>query len=395
MLPVYTPSSPTSPTSQAARSEHVVSLQGSKGHKWLSLYVNSRAATAASLPLLFQGDSVTGRVELDLQKEETIKAIVVSVLAGTTAVGQEESRFLQIDNQLWPPIAANSKGPSSQKIKGRHSWTFTMSLPTTVPVTEPNGRHGQYPLPPTFSERASPVYIDYRVKVVVRRGMFKVDQPLTLSFGYSPVAYPEAPSALRRMAYNEGSLLIGPEGDPEGWKVCETVKAKGTLFSVRAVEVECSLCYAIGTPIPIEITLRSNDKQALDLLATPEALRVYLVRSMTTGSDAMDDDAPRRSNSHFLESVGDAYFWIQPESKSEGANSEGGLQGGGREGRLLRGEIEVQKTLKPSFKFPRFAMRVRSFGLFIRWTRVTWKIVHDTDAGLESTWVHLSDIERP
>lgn len=43
------------------------------------------------------------------------------------------------------------------------------------------------------------------------------------------------------MAYSDGSLLIGPEGDPEGWKVLPPVQVKGTLFNVKEVEVTCTV----------------------------------------------------------------------------------------------------------------------------------------------------------
>lgn len=36
--------------------------------------------------------------------------------------------------------------------------------------------------------------------------------------------------------------MIGPEGDPEGWKVLPPVKVTGTVFDTRKVEVECTVC---------------------------------------------------------------------------------------------------------------------------------------------------------
>jgi hypothetical protein len=39
----------------------------------------------------------------------------------------------------------------------------------------------------------------------------------------------------------EGGGLIGPEGDPAGWKVLQPVKFKGKLFEAKEVEVECTV----------------------------------------------------------------------------------------------------------------------------------------------------------
>jgi len=62
---------------------------------------------------------------------------------------------------------------------------------------------------------------------------------LSTNFGYQPVSYPDPPSALRQLSYVEGSGLIGPDGDPEGWKILEPVSIKGTLFDAREVQAKC------------------------------------------------------------------------------------------------------------------------------------------------------------
>lgn len=76
---------------------------------------------------------------------------------------------------------------------------------------------------------------------------------------------------------------------------------------------------------------------------------MFLVRSLANGSDAVDDEAVRRSNNFFLESAGQAVFW----SSSSDDNS-----------RTLQGELEVKHGIKPSFVFPRFAVRVGSSLLY-------------------------------
>jgi hypothetical protein len=65
---------------------------------------------------------------------------------------------------------------------------------------------------------------------------------------------------------------------------------------------------------------------------------------MATGFDAADKTVTRRTDNYFLEGVGQAYFW---------ASSEGNANK-----RVLQGELEVARTLKPSFTFPRFTIRV-------------------------------------
>ncbi|RDB25619.1 hypothetical protein Hypma_006736 [Hypsizygus marmoreus] len=329
-------------------SEHSYSLE-SKGQKWITLLVHSRASNrSTALPAFEEGDKISGRVELNLEKIETIKAITITVEAGTIAVGQEEFTFLGIKKSLWSPTMSDRK--TSGKLEGRRSWPFEFALPNQVPVSLGKGKEeNMYRLPPNFSERASPAYIDYRLVVTVKRGAFRVNQRLATNFAYLPKIVPDPPSELRQQAYREAFPMLGPDGDPQGWKVLPSMIIKGILFEAQEVEVECTLaiakplCYAVGSPIPLNLTLKSESTQALDILAVPAAIRVHLVRSIATGSDATDETETRRSDNFFKSGSGQACFW--PLGRQEDGE------------RVLEGELEVPSTLKPSFTFPRFTVR--------------------------------------
>ncbi|KAJ7773471.1 hypothetical protein B0H16DRAFT_1714355 [Mycena metata] len=311
------------------RTEHKYSLEN-KGKPWLFIFVKSRAATPAAPPFFLENDIVAGRVELEADKSEAIKTITVTIQGGATAVGQEEQVFLELNETVW-------SDKSGKITKGKHSWPFSFTLPTKVDSPDVKGitlppeikmkgaKMITVDAPPSFSERGSPAYIDYKA---------------------------EPPSALRQLAYKEGTDLIGPDGDPAGWKVSPPVKFKGRLFDAVDVELECTLAVAtplaftIGSPIPLILTLRSENQQALDTLAAPNAVKLYLVRSIAMGSDAMQDDVvDRRSNSFFESNGGQAYFW----PSNEGAQEPGK--------RVLRGELDVKKQTKPSFLFPRLTIR--------------------------------------
>lgn len=62
---------------------------------------------------------------------------------------------------------------------------------------------------------------------------------LTTNFAYVPLTRAQPPSVLRQLAYREGTPLVGPQGDPDGWKVLPPVKVAGTVFDAREVELEC------------------------------------------------------------------------------------------------------------------------------------------------------------
>ncbi|TFY77721.1 hypothetical protein EWM64_g6292 [Hericium alpestre] len=323
---------------------HKLVLDGAKERPWLTLYLRSRASSPKSTPLFFDKDVIKGKVLVDLDKPETIKGVSITLRAGITAVGQEEDVFLDKTCTLW-----SASDSSSSKLQGQHEWSFQMAIPNEPTSKSPRGR---FPLPPSFSERASPTYIDYRFVVTVRRGVLRVNNTLTTSFSYLPRTVAKPPSMLRLYAYQEGSPLLGPDVDLEGWNIYPAVNIQGTLFNTRSVDVQCTLAvakpftYAIGSPIPLLLTLQSRDMQALDLIASRPL--VQLVRTLALGSDATDESVQRRSNNTFSTVVGQAVFWPHENNSSPIQRSEV---------RLLRGELHVGTNVKPGFSFPRFVLK--------------------------------------
>ena len=185
-LPTY------SARSRVQYTEQIFQLEDKKSRAWLWLKVNSRSK-ANQLPLFYDHDTLSGKVEIDFERVDGAKAVSVSVstsalssslisldsfqvfmafqvFAGVTAVGQDEIRFLEISKELW-----NLK--SSPQLKGKHSYPYAISLPSDVPVTERGKKPTRtFPLPPSFSERASPAYIDYKLVVTVKKSSFRVNQ---------------------------------------------------------------------------------------------------------------------------------------------------------------------------------------------------------------------------
>lgn len=186
-LPGYTPRAGSSAAPLDAStpgSEHTISLEDSKGHKWLLLSVKSRAPSPESWPVFCAGDLISGRVTLDILKSESSKAIVVTVTAMTTSVGQEGQGFLVIEKELWTPAMALPNGSMMPKLeKGRYTWPFEIALPDETEVLDRKEKK-RFPLPPSFTERASPAYINYRITVIIKRGALRVNQTFCICPNY-------------------------------------------------------------------------------------------------------------------------------------------------------------------------------------------------------------------
>lgn len=107
------------------------------------------------------------------------------------------------------------------------------------------------------------------------------------------------------------------------------------------------MSYAPGTPIPLLLTFTGQDAQVLDLLSVPSAIRLHLVRSIATGSDATYNDVMGRRSDNFSQAtISQAYFW--PGFQSVAQEKE----------RVLQGELELPDPVTPSFRFPGFTLEV-------------------------------------
>ncbi|THH15562.1 hypothetical protein EW146_g4934 [Bondarzewia mesenterica] len=317
------------------RCQHRYSLETSKGRPWVTLTVHSRSPNSNLLPLFFERDIISGSISLDLAKPDSIRSINISIQAGTTALGQQQEVFLETSQTIW--------SQPSGKLQGFHSWTFSISIPTTVSLPEPrNPQPRVFHLPPRFSERGGLVHIDYKISVTVKRGMLAVNSTLGTNFVYLPKSVAEAPSALRALAYRQGTALIAPHGDPEGWKVLPEVETNGNLFGSRPVSlaVATPLCYATNTSIPLHMTLRSADQVAVDFLSSPQVIIVRLVRTV-----AINDNSMLRASNSFDDFLGRAVFWTIEEQSSQPGK------------KALWGELHLRKGLKPSFVFQKISLR--------------------------------------
>lgn len=114
-------------------------------------------------------------------------------------------------------------------------------------------------LPQTFSERHTRATISYEVSLKLIRNKLRADHrqafpPMRLpvptniyclripaQFGYVPVTRPGPFSPLRRLAYAQGTSLIGPTGDPHGWHSSEVIHLEGTVFNTRPLRTSCQV----------------------------------------------------------------------------------------------------------------------------------------------------------
>ncbi|KAF7351869.1 hypothetical protein MVEN_01148400 [Mycena venus] len=177
--------------------------------------------------------------------------------------------FFKSKHTLWP-VEGTSQVSTKFK-KGEHNWPFSLSIPATFVKEGKTFRLSQF-----FSDRLAIFRIQYVAELRVVRGKLRPDDKVARTFGYFSMQQPGPPSALRQLAYQENSLLLGPTADHEGW-TSQSASVKGDLFSSRQIELKFTLSlatplsYTRRTCIPCALTIDTKDAHAFDLLTTPVA----------------------------------------------------------------------------------------------------------------------------
>ncbi|KAK0223390.1 hypothetical protein IW262DRAFT_1366409 [Armillaria fumosa] len=343
---------------------HRYEIYTSNRKAWSTLALRSRAISADRIPLFWQGDDIAGSLTLDIEKDDSIKMIKIT-MQGKLLTGQSSDSwvFLEETKVLWAremgnPLASPSSFNENYrgKMVGKYDWDF--SLPIPAEVTAPPGSSssmtsqgsGPFRLPQTLFERSIRTGIQYELCVSIKRSRFHPTSRIQTMFGYVSLIRPDAPLLLRQLAYQENSPLLGPDADPDGWQRVSSFTVKGTVFKDREIQVNCvvslakPLCYTRGTVIPCFITLASADTQALNLLAVPSCIPIRLRRHVTDYSPDFAPNSPtefRRPNTMDVpkrwkvtsEDLGTGIWWPVREDGQEHS-------------KRLNGEIKLSQNLK-------------------------------------------------
>ena len=110
------------------------------------------------------------------------------------------------------------------------------------------------------------------------------------------------------------------------------------------------MTYTRGSAVPLVLTLRGEDKQALDLLANPDAPVVRMRRKVSAPVGVENDSAGcYQPGAEGYRPISKAGWWHPEEFVDESDTTR----------RTLCGELSIPPHLTPSFKFGGFELWVR------------------------------------
>ncbi|CAE7063237.1 unnamed protein product [Rhizoctonia solani] len=169
--------------------------------------------------------------------------------------------------RLWD--SSGNFEPQSIRSSGEWNWDFSFLIPTHFDNTT-NGGSPQSRLPGNFSLRPYTGFMQYRVLLFVKRGKYLSDLvELQTLFSYISRERAPPPSPLREVAYYQGSTPPGPEADPDGWKPCDTINAKGVIFGNR----EVNLVYRPFLANPVSLQLHTSSSKRCQMVANRQYIR--------------------------------------------------------------------------------------------------------------------------
>ncbi|KZT38176.1 hypothetical protein SISSUDRAFT_1129008 [Sistotremastrum suecicum HHB10207 ss-3] len=331
--------------------EQVFDIRDEKtGHPWVTLKVKSLAQSSTSLPVFEPGEDIVGSVELDLKERTTIHSVTLNirgeVINPQNRVWKDEKQAFVSDSPFLNHVVVlfSQKGENVHgehgKLEGHHKFPFRFKLPLTADVETSPGVTESFPLPAQFTERRAEASLNYTIACDISYGLIHKLASISKNFGVIPLHRPDPPSLLRQEAYSQGTPPPGPMVDPEGWFTMAPAKIVGKVFHTEHAEITAvlslakPLVYTRTTHIPLHLVLTSPSKQALDLVANPEAIQICLTRVVNAGHEARKKTDMKMGPQTQAQAQTMAIFWHSNDREDSGDQDENK--------RIFEGEIRIK-----------------------------------------------------
>ncbi|KAE9405201.1 hypothetical protein BT96DRAFT_1066021 [Gymnopus androsaceus JB14] len=278
----------------------------------ISLTVSGNSRISKELPSFMEGDKVAGAVRvLSVNNGQDIRAIDVSVkgrvVTGRNADG--EYTFLDLRKTIWTAELDKIDAHRDPANANDYIWPFSLDLPKEIVLAQDDSEKDKaFPLPHTFSEAGIPARVYYELVVCLKQSKWKMNRRFLL----------ENLENFSQFQQREAELLC-------------TLHLKNSLLG-----------YTPGSSIPLLLEIRSQDRQALELLSSPDAVAVKLSRRISYKDLQMCGGNSSRW-SRVTEIVGEATW-----SLHEAALSKESVLSESYHSTTLAGKINLKRGLVPS-----------------------------------------------
>ncbi|KAH9476041.1 hypothetical protein JR316_0011610 [Psilocybe cubensis] len=344
-VPEYFEAQQSSHPSTPAIANHLQEFEyklDKNGKTFATLTLIANKLFSDKVPTFVEGAPIKGMIHLNLdnEKPEHVSSLSIRVegqlITGGSQFWGYTYTFLDVTQEIW-----TRSHDESGLTQGQCTWPISINLPEKVSMQTGTDKHPEmFRLPQTFNERNIHSTVRYELSMkITRSGLLRSNDILSTPFAFIPVTRPDPFPPLKRLAYDEGTPLLPPKVDPEGWFPLRTVLVEGKTPNNNTAKIECRLylsrplSYTRGSVVPLFMTLESDNQQALDLLSSPNAPNVRVRRRTKYHSEPkkkIESKAWRDEVDHSQRAV----WWPTTESSDRI--------------RMIAGELHLKPNMAPT-----------------------------------------------
>ncbi|KAL5525744.1 hypothetical protein ACEPAG_7081 [Sanghuangporus baumii] len=351
--------------------DKVSALVDNSGRPVILLKIYRTPQTQASIPIFYENEEITGNVELNLTRPESVEEVVLSVRGIMKGLAGHAKVFVEVTELLWDAHQVDQDACSGfqtgeahrVQLKGYFNWPFSLKLPCHIQSKDvnPGGLTGSQQLPPSFSMLNSHSSISYEVNITVRG---RHNLSLSSSFQYVPAMRPPCLASPVGLACNQAM-------DEDQWEVFRSFSVRGIAFATYSVDVVCTfalpkpLHYVRGASVLCALAIESNDENVLELLGNSRAPFVRLTRHAEDTGSGLETKIAKiwdaiKQPSAFVSCATWCVADVGNEQNEEIKAAIRALQtslGGDMRSKLLLGQIYLAPDLTPSFSFAKMTLK--------------------------------------
>lgn len=248
--------------------------------------IKSRAQNIHDIPLMYLEEETVGTVVFPECYLHEVRSIIVVLqeLVSNTVKHVSETKL----------VLSSEEVRRSHTSNGEFRWHFAIS-PATAP--RPLTAQEQADFNPRHtSRRNQDGYPNFQLQLTIhRRGLFIRKIKMKRSIRYTPRP---PPGGVSTHFPPPQTVATVPRNLPSAWteNKCPAVIVRGAIFNLREVEVECRpvipTSYPVNDTIPLRLTMRCRDREALDLLAVSHVIDVRLLKVLAFGKNAASASPP-------------------------------------------------------------------------------------------------------
>ncbi|KAL5486045.1 hypothetical protein ACEPAI_7089 [Sanghuangporus weigelae] len=359
------------PYSSKETLDKVSALVDNNGRPVILLKIYRTPQTPASIPIFYENEEITGNVELNLTKPESVEEVVLSIRGIMKGLAGNAKVFIEVTEQLWDAHQVD-QGVCSEpqtgeahrvQLKGYFNWPFSLKLPYHVQSKDanPGGLTDSQQLPPSFSMPNSHSSISYEVNITVRG---RHNLSLSSSFQYVPAMRPPCLASPVGLACNQAM-------DEDQWEVFRSFPVRGIAFATYSVDVVCTfalpkpLHYIRGASVLCALAIESSDENVLELLGNSRAPFVRLTRHVEDSGSGLETKIAKiwdaiKQPSAFVSCATWRVADVDNEQNQEIKAAIRALQtslGGDTRSKIVVGQICLAPDLTPSFSFAKMTLK--------------------------------------